>query len=563
MRPRARLSTRTLIRLARAGQVFCLLVSLSGVLLIAFGAPEPAAAQGKCASVCSGDDVGACIWCERWEHSGWGTMAAGSTLVLGGLLGATALGQLCHGLESGEAGGAGVSGDGDGDRRSEGGPPVRSASDLASIIAGLGLTNSDGTPVDPEALSSRIGQMIEPGEEGRVAGDVPTEGAEAGEETGARASSDGEGGAEGGPPPPRGPASDTARDRWNLLNADGEGRVYGPGHQHILNIDADGNVTDLSGRPVQQVIQDDISTRIQTYVDADGNEIRIDADGQAWRTTDMGGEERFDLPTRPAPRPGLRPDVALRWDLSGAGPNGELYAPDGNIIGRIDADGNMFTTDGHRITGHETPDGGRLRSFDADGQKWTWTEDGGYKPSKLPDGTPFKPLSAEEWRRLDAERAQRQAGAGADAEGGETRLQGGETRVEAPGETRIPAGADTRVDGGEGPGRGPGGETRLAGGETRVEGPGETRIPAGADTRVDGGEGPGRGPGGETRLAGGETRAEAPGETRVPAGAETRAEGGEARATGSEGDAEGAGGRASGAGAEGDGGAVRATGTGA
>src|SRR3989304_5276182 len=109
----------TLIRLARVGQVFCLLVSLSGVLLIAFGAPEPAAAQGKCASACSGDDLGACIWCERWEHSGWGTMAAGSTLVLGGLLGATALGQLCHGLESGAPG---ISGDGGG--RREGGPAV-------------------------------------------------------------------------------------------------------------------------------------------------------------------------------------------------------------------------------------------------------------------------------------------------------------------------------------------------------------------------------------------------------------------------------------------------------
>jgi len=537
MKSRARISTRTLVRLARAGQVFCLLMSLSGVLLIAFGAPEPAAAQGKCASVCSGDDLGACIWCERWEHSGWGTMAAGSALVLGGLGGALTLGQLCRGLESGGGVGvadAGVSGDG--------GQPVEGPA-------------AGGEPGVTGTGQEERGQF--PG--GRLVGGSPTEGG--GEEGAPRpATAEGEGGesaaparAEGeagapaaapaGPLPP-GPSSDAARDRWNLLNADGEGRVYGPGHQHILNVDADGNVTDLSGRPVQQVIQDDISTRIQTYVDADGNEIRIDADGQAWRTTDMGGEERFDLPTSPAPRPGLRPDVALRWDLSGAGPGGELYAPDGSVIGRIDADGNMWTNDGARITGHDTPDGGRLRSFDADGQMWTWTEDGGYKPTKLPEGPTFRPPSQQEWQRLDAQRA----------------AQNAPTQVDSGGASSDqPAGPGTLVEGEQG-GRHISPEladrlgARTGGPGTQVEGPaGETRFPAGADTRVYG-EQPGqRTPSSDAQQArSGTTQVDDGGGGGAAPGAPTEVEGGEPRATGTAADAEG--GRASapaaGAGAE-------------
>ena len=517
------MSTRTLIRLARAGQAFCLLVSLSGVLLIAIGAPEPAAAQGKCASVCSGDDLGACIWCERWEHSGWGTMAAGSTLVLGGLLGATALGQLCHGLESGTAG---ASGDGGGQR--EEGPAVGGEPRATGVeqeergqIPGGRLVG--GSPGEGEGEEAPRPATAEGEGDGRaeVGGEgeprtVPVEG-----ESAAPARAEGETGEPaappGGPPPP-GPSSDTARNRWNLLNADGEGRVYGPGHQHILNIDADGNVTDLSGRPVQQVIQDDISTRIQTYVDADGNEIRIDADGQAWRTTDMGGEERFDLPASPAPRPGLRPDVALRWDMAGAGPSGELYGADGSVIGRVDADGNMWTNEGHRMTGHETPDGGRLRSFDADGQKWTWTEDGGYKPSKLPEGPTFRPPSREDWARFDAQRAPTQVdsgGASSDQPAGPGTLVDGEeggrhvspelaerlgartggpkTNVEAPGETRFPAGADTRVYG-EQPGqRGPSSDAQQ---------------PRSGSTQVDdGGGGGGAAPGARTEVEGGEGRA--------------------------------------------------------
>lgn len=557
-----------------------MLMSLSGVLLIAT-APEPAEAQGRCANVCSGDDFGACLWCERWEHYGWGTMAAGSALTIGGLAGAITLGQLCRGLESGGvgvAGDVGVSG--------EGGPP-----------------GDGGTPTEPEEerdvpRGRPTGGYYPEGEGGDEGASRPgvAEGESRGpSEAGAdgprrigpvtgepRAPAEAEGEARStaaepeafrpaapeGAAPPTGPMSDAARDRWNLLNVDGEGRIYGPGHQHMLNIDGDGNITDLSGRPVQQVTQDDISTRIQTYVDADGNEIRIDADGQAWRTTAIGGEERFDLPTSPQPRPNLSPDVALRWDLAGAGPNGELYAPDGRIIGRIDADGNMFTTDGVRVTGHDTPDGGRLQSFTTeDGHKWTWTDTGEFRPSRLPDGEPFRPMSSEEWRRLDAQRAPTQVegeggrisgpvGDGTLIEGGggarhvappgsgdlsETGMAGGRTRVEGQDfDTRFPPGADTRVEfeGSEGRPTGPGGETQMHGGETRVEGAGETRVPAGAETRVEGGEARG-------------------------AGTETGAEGGEARAAGTGADAEGGGARAAGTGAEGEGGAVRPAGAGA
>jgi hypothetical protein len=549
-----------------------------------------------------------CNWCERIEHGvGAGTLAAGSMLTLGGLLGATLLGQLCQGLQQG----AGAAGNG-GPRREEG-SAVATAGDDTPGEGGSTTTTTDQTTGEggeeretPEGRyyggfgrgptgaeggqpaaegggeAGRPGEVegagprpaVSEGEGGPTEGEPPRLTAE-GEPEARPAAGEGEtyrpAAPEGGGAPAAGPATDAARDRWNLLNADGEGRVYGPGHQHILNVDADGNITDLSGRPVQQVIQDDISTRIENYVDADGNEVRIGADGQAWRRTDIGGEERFDLPTSPGPRPNMSPEAALRWDLAGAGPNGELYAPDGRIIGHIDANGNMSTVDGRTITGNDTPDGGRLQAFNTDdGQRWTWDDTGEFRSTQLPDGEPFRPMSGDEWRRLDAQRAAQQAptaaeadaplrpgapGPGTDVEGDPgarhispelqaqqaegTRPPGDRTIVDEPDlGTRVPASADTKVEGG--PARGDGGE----GGEARasdVEG-GEARASdaEGGEARASDAEGgearSSSAEGGEVRVTGAEG-----GEVR-PSGAEggevrpSGAEGGEVRPSGAEGE---------------------------
>ena len=148
-----RLSTRTLIRLCRVGQAFCLLMSLSGALLI-LASPTPADAQA-CRSVCESGDDSACLACEQVEHHP-GNVAAGSLLVLGGLGGTVALGQLCHGLEQGGAGGM----PGDGEQR-DSAYTLPDPGNLANFLSSLGLTNSDGTPVDTSSVSSLYDQYDE------------------------------------------------------------------------------------------------------------------------------------------------------------------------------------------------------------------------------------------------------------------------------------------------------------------------------------------------------------------------------------------------------------------
>jgi hypothetical protein len=493
-----RLSRRLLIRVCRLGQVACLLMSLSGVLVI-LGDGSPVQAQGACFDVCTAGDAGACNACEQIEHHA-GNAAAGSTLVIGGLIGSVALGDLCRGLEQG----GGAAGDGGGGRREEG-VPLGNAASMATFLAGLGITNADGTPIKPESLSSALDEYwrmgVPPGGSQEMAGTGETR---------------------------AGPATAEARNRWELLGADAEGRVYDANRQHILNVDADGNVTDLTGKPVRQVFRADDGTGvIGSYVDADGNVIRSSYGGGLQRVeTDAEGRTRYHPTDLPEPKgPTLDPDVGAKWQAVGAGINGELYAPDGRILGRIDADGNMFTTDGRPITGSSFAEDGRLRWFNTDdGQHWQWSEDGAFRSSQLPDGEPFRPLSRSEWDRIDQQRAPTQVDSGPSGD-----------KPVAPG---------TLVDGEEG-GRHIGDDLKqrlqapTGAKGTQVEpGAGETRVPAGADTRVEGG-GQKPPPGAAPQRPGGTQVDDGGGGGGAAPGVRTQVEGGEARATGAPVEAEG------------------------
>jgi hypothetical protein len=503
-----RLSTRTLIRLCRAGQVFCLLMSLSGFVLI-FASASPAFAQGGCQSVCMGEnaDMGACTWCERIEHGvGAGGMAAGSLLVLGGLGGAMTLGDLCHGLEQG---GAGAPGNGGGQRR-EDGTPIGDAAALTSLIAGLGLTNADGTPVDSESLSTRISQLLQSGGERAPPGAEEGSGAEG--ETFRGLSP------EGGPP--QAPATEEARNRWQLLGADADGRIYDSNRQHILNIDANGNVTDLRGRPVSHIERDPGYGTINHYVDADGNRIT------STRNLGLVDMDTYKPVEGPKPTgPGqLSGEVAARWTAVGAGPNGEMRAPDGSVIGQIGTDGTMTTHDGRAISGTSFQEGGRLGWFNtADGQHWAWDEASGqYRSSDLPDGQPFRPLSEAEWNRIDAQRAPTRAeadhplkpgplGAGTAIEGEPgARHLSPEEAARAHAQTYVPPGQPPAAqEGAEGPrgaeGAEDGSKTAIRGageGEARAEGEGTRAQDTGARPASAEGEAPAVRPSAEPTPAG-------------------------------------------------------------
>lgn len=489
MRAPTRVSTRTLIRLCRVGQAICLFMSFSGFVMMAASA-APVHAEGRCRSVCEGENanLGACLHCEHLEHAvGFGGLAAGSALTLGGLLGAALLNELCHGLQSG----TGVGGNGGGGRR-DAAYTLPEPGDLSRILNSLGLTNADGTPVDANSLSTALNQMMQeggeggeppeghyyggfgrgatggegdqPGAEGEGAGPRPTVsegetprvGAEG--EAGARpATAGGDEGQTWRPPSPEGatlppgPATDAARNRWQMLGADAEGRIYDASRNHVLNVDADGNVRDLSGRLVQRVDLADTPGAhvVRGYIDADGNDIRVSYGGTFQRAeTDADGRTHYyptDLPEPKGPPQPLTPEVAARWQAVGAGPSGEVRAPNGNVFGRIDADGKMWTVDGKPISGAPFNRAGRLEWFDTpDGQHWQWdSESGGFRSSQMPEGEPFRPLSEAEWQRLDAQRAPTRAEADQPMRPGPDPDRLG-TAVEGGGERHFDPEADMR-----------------------------------------------------------------------------------------------------------------------
>jgi hypothetical protein len=380
--------------------------------------------------------------CEQVEHSP-GNVAAGSLLVLGGLGGTVALGNLCHGLEQGGAGGM----PGDGGQR-DSAYTLPEPGNLANFLSSLGFTNSDGTPVDANSVSSLYDQYLKDQQEG---GGGPSKAPYLGgfgTQTGG--SDDGEPGAEGRGPavtevegpralgeggegtepsraegetfrgqmpdggePPQAPTTDAARNRWQLLGADANGSVYDANRNHILNIDADGNVTDLRGRPVSGInLEDTPGAHVfNSYVDSDGNVIRSSFGGGLQRVeTDEEGHTRYqqtDLPEPKGPPQPLSDEARAAWNAVGAGANGEIRAPDGSIIGNIDANGAIRTFDGKNVIGTSFHEAGRLSWFNtADGQHWAWdAESGTFRSMQTPDGTPFRPLSETEWNRIDKQRA--------------------------------------------------------------------------------------------------------------------------------------------------------------
>jgi len=557
-----RLSRRLLVRLCRLGQLVCILMSLSGFILIFTSAPN-AEAQGGCQSVCMGENAseGACTWCERLEHgTGGGGMAAGSLLVLAGLGGAISLGQLCHGLEQG--GGAGVPLSGG--EQQGGGYTLPDPGTLTNFLNSLGLTNADGTPVDANLISSALDQMTRDQQEGggapskgpylggfgtRAAGDAGGEpGAESG---GARVGLEGStesvpgqvegetfrGAApEGGPP--QAPTTDEARNRWQLLGADADGHIYDANHNHILNIDANGNVTDLSNRPVSRVERDPGYGTINHYVDADGNRI---TSTPSMGLVDMDTYKQVDGPKPTGPESSLSGEVAARWTAVGAGPGGEMRAPDGSVIGRIGTDGSMTTHDGRPISGTSFQDGGRLGWFNtADGQHWAWDEASGqYRSSQMPDGQPFRPLSEAEWNRIDKQRAPTIDESVRPLPPGEvkpgTQVEGGEGERHFSPEVQEAMRAGTKASE-----RAPTGPEGVAGveGERGSEGLKGAEGPAGTEGTEDGtktavreagqgGTGAESGEGGESRAAGGEDEggARPAGETSRTGGAESEGAG--------------------------------------
>ena len=558
------LSRRLLIRLCRLGQVACLLMTLCGSILTFTSAPR-AEAQGGCQSVCMGENAseGACTWCERLEHgTGSGGMAAGSVLVLAGLGGAISLGQLCHGLEQG--GGAGVPLSGGGQQGGE--YTLPDPSTLSNFLNSLGLTNADGTPIDANSVSSALDQMTRDQQEGGGAPSkgpylggfgTQTGGGEGGE---SGAVSEGEraglGAGEESVPgqvegetfrgvtpeggPPQAPTTDEARNRWQLLGADTNGNIYDANHNHILNIDANGNVTDLRGQPVSRIERDPGYGTINHYVDADGNRIMSTP---SLGLVNMDTWEQVDGPKPTGPESRLSGEVAARWTAVGAGPGGEMRAPDGSVIGQIGTDGTMTTHDGRPISGTSFQEGGRLSWFNtADGQHWAWDEaTGQYRSSQMPDGQPFRPLSEAEWNRIDKQQAPTVDESAHPLQPGEvkpgTQIEGGEgerhfsselqdaMRAGTKASERAPTGPEGTV-GAEGE---PGSESvKGEEGPRGVEG-GEAEDGSKTSIREagQGGAGAESEEGGESRAAGGEEEGGA-----RPAGETSRTGGAESEGTG-------------------------------
>ena len=210
--------------------------------------------------------------------------------------------------------------------------------------------------------------------------------------------------------PVPGPVNAEVASSWNELGADGVGRIVDANGNHILNIDAEGNLTDLAGRPVQAATHD-VALRVDGYIDANGRNISFDADGTPIEarvtefTNPITGEPSpstsfhpaEDVPHAvnmrpdlgdPGAAPGAGSPTATRWSAVRAGPDGKIYGNDGRIVARIDTDGVARTLDGRRITGFGEPTAGRVPNFTTeDGQVWQ-TGPPGSAPPGGPTGPP-------------------------------------------------------------------------------------------------------------------------------------------------------------------------------
>jgi len=144
------------------------------------------------------------------------------------------------------------------------------------------------------------------------------------------------------------------------------------------------------------------------YVDTDGNTINvgsIESRDPSARIIGAGPEQAVQFgdglvqvpdgpprptvpadPDSPAPtnaRAGLPPEVRAEWDRVGAGPNGELRGPSGNVIGHIDSNGAMWTSDPIPREITTTTGGGSGRSpqfMDPDSGQPIGTDTGSSRP---------------------------------------------------------------------------------------------------------------------------------------------------------------------------------------
>lgn len=185
-----------------------------------------------------------------------------------------------------------------------------------------------------------------------------------------------------------GPRDTFADARWREFDADGAGNVYDKHGNHLFTLRENGTAVDHDGRfvtPLRNEIDGPVG-----YVDAQGRQIAFDRRGRPEVLRDRTWDESYPrelgdaghpvdgldpnfgwgparepapdvTPARATMRNSLTPTVQSRWSGAAAGPNGELYGPNGTVVGAIDQRGRMTTLDGREITGYRRV-GNRLAS---------------------------------------------------------------------------------------------------------------------------------------------------------------------------------------------------------
>ena len=193
---------------------------------------------------------------------------------------------------------------------------------------------------------------------------------------------------------PRTDYVDRDGNRMTPIGPEGEGRRVAQG-EAISNRTPvvgrelpDGTLLDRDGRQIGQRVgfhQPDDGPPVPIYEDMSGQRINVgpersadpsarsigagpSADVPMWDGTtgrSVGGPVPLPEGLEHGARPGLETPVRTEWDRVGAGPNGELYGPSGEVVGRIDSNGRMWTNEPtpREITGTRGGQAGRAPAF--------------------------------------------------------------------------------------------------------------------------------------------------------------------------------------------------------
>ncbi|MBN1676376.1 MAG: hypothetical protein JXR37_35355 [Kiritimatiellae bacterium] len=287
-------------------------------------------------------------------------------------------------------------------------------------------------------------------------------GAGGGEPAAAGAAAEGGGGGAAGPPGGGGPIrplTPKAREVWNATGADAHGRIWDKYGNHIANVDAHGNVTNLAKERVMPLFdgrgdvklrtgrmdktggivgyedlhgppgQDGLPTARQiehspTGVPRQAHNVegppvtkKVVVDGQEMEVTvpqahgtgtefrrQYGPVEGEPPPSATLRRPPMSREASTRHAAARTNHLGEMTGPNDGVIARMDTDGNMTATiDGveHTVVAFGQPDAGRV--------PWVKTADGRYWTGS------GKLMTASEFRRLHP--LAKQAGPQVDVEG--------------------------------------------------------------------------------------------------------------------------------------------------